>query len=344
MENKKHGNVAVFIQQHNSKIETVSLELLGKASELAQELNTKVSAYLVCEKAGELPKELFSYGADAVYVCEHKELKDYRSIPYTKAVAEAVKKDAPSILLFGATKMGRDLAPRVASNVRSGLTADCTELKIGPYTDHKAGISYDKLLYQIRPAFGGNIIATIINPKHHPQMATVREGVMKLKDPNTSKKGEVIPVGIELNEAELALKVVKKVIKEKKVNLTGANIIVAGGMGVGSKENFQKLDELAKMIGAELGASRAAVDQGWIGKEHQVGQTGVTVRPKLYIACGISGSIQHKAGMDQSLKIIAINNDPDAPIFKFAHIKIVGEIGSVIPMMIESYKRGAKHG
>ncbi len=339
MEKNKYGHVAVFIQQHNSKIEAVSLELLGRATELAKELDTKVSAYLPCEKAGEMTKALFSYGADYVYTIENKELKDFRSLPYTKAVVEAVKKDAPCIVLFGATRTGRDLAPRVASTIRSGLTADCTELKIGSYTDNKAGKTYEKLLYQIRPAFGGNIIATIINPEWHPQMATVREGVMKMREPNTSRKGEVIPINVTFSDVDLAVKIIDKVIKEKKVNLTGANIVVAGGMGVGSKDCFCKINEFAKIINAEVGASRAAVDQGWVSKEHQVGQTGVTVRPKLYIACGISGSVQHKAGMDQALKIIAINSDPEAPIFKFAHVKIVGDLNTVIPMMIEAYKK-----
>ncbi|HOW16455.1 MAG TPA: electron transfer flavoprotein subunit alpha/FixB family protein, partial [bacterium] len=278
MENNKYGHVAVSIQQHNSKIEAVSLELLGRATELAKELDTKVSAYLPCDKSGDMPKTLFSYGADYVYTIENKELKDYRSLPYTKAVVEAIKKDTPCIVLFGASRMGRDLAPRVASTVKSGLTADCTELKIGPYTDNKISKTYEKLLYQIRPAFGGNIIATIINPERHPQMATVREGVMKMKEPNPSRKGELIPLSVSLDEVDLAVKVVDKVIKEKKVNLTGANIIVAGGMGVGSKECFNKICEFAKVINAEVGASRAAVDQGWVNKEHQVGQTGVTVR------------------------------------------------------------------
>ncbi len=335
----KHGNVAVFIQQHDSKIENVSLELLGKATDLAKELKTNVSAYLPCEKVGDMAKMLFSYGADNVYVIEHAELKDIISIPYTKAIVDAVKQDSPSIILFGATRAGRDIAPRVASTLKAGLTADCTELKIGPYTDNKSGKKYEQLLYQIRPAFGGNIIATIINPEWHPQMATVREGVMKMKEPDKLREGKIIPVTVSYDKTELSVKVLKKMIEEKKVNLIGANIIVAGGMGVGSKENFDMIKELADLIGAEVGASRAAVDQGWIAKDHQVGQTGVTVRPKLYIAFGISGSIQHKAGMDQALKIIAINNDPEAPIFNFAHIKIVGDVNTVIPTMIDAYKR-----
>ncbi len=335
----KHGNVAVFIQQHNGVIANVSLELLGKAHDLAKELGTSVSAYIPCEHVKDMVATVASYGADNIYTMEHKELKEYTTIPYTNAILEAVNKDNPSIFLFGATKTGRDLAPRVASGLKSGLTADCTDLKIGSYTDAKTNKTYEKLLYQIRPAFGGNIVATIINPEHHPQMATVREGVMKMKTPDKNHKFNHVSIPVTFKDVDLAVKVIDKIIKEKKVNLTGANIIVSGGMGVGSKDNFQKIEELAKILGAEVGASRAAVDQGWVSKEHQIGQTGVTVRPKLYIACGISGSIQHKAGMDQSLKIIAINNDPTAPIFNFAHVKVVGEIGTVIPMMIEAYKK-----
>ncbi|MBN1115032.1 MAG: electron transfer flavoprotein subunit alpha/FixB family protein [Oligoflexia bacterium] len=335
----KYGNVAVFVQHNGKKVADVSLQLVCKARELADELNTGVSAYLPCGAVKTMPNELFCMGADNVYAIEHKELADYRSLPYTKAVLEAVKSDNPYIVLFGATKTGRDLAPRVASTLKSGLTADCTELKLGSYTDNKTKKEYNNLLYQIRPAFGGNIIATIINPERHPQMATVREGVMKMKSPEKKRSGKIIPVTVEFNAVDLAVKVIDKVIKEKKVNLTGANIIVSGGMGVGSRENFAILQQLADALGAELGASRAAVDQGWISKEHQVGQTGVTVRPKLYIACGISGSIQHKAGMDESLKVIAINSDPDAPIMNFAHVKIVGDLNEVVPMMIKAYKK-----
>lgn len=334
----QYGNIGVYIQHNNEKIEAVSLELLSKACDLAKELNTKVSAYLPCVSSKNMLKTLYSYGANFVYTMENKELNTYRTVPFAKAVIEAVKKDSPYIVLFGATREGRDIAPRVASNLGSGLTADCTELKIGDYKDAKNGKEYKNLLYQIRPAFGGNIIATIINPEWHPQMATVREGVMKLKTPDSKKIGQQINVDLTYTDVEAAVKIISKEIKEKKVNLTGANIIVSGGMGVGSKENFDKLKELAKLIGAELGASRAAVDQGWVEKDHQVGQTGVTVRPKLYIACGISGSIQHKAGMDQTLKIIAINSDAEAPIMDFAHVKVVGDLNKIIPMMIDAYK------
>lgn len=332
------GNVGVYIQHNKGIVEAVSLELLGKASDLAKELGVSVSAYLASESVKGFLPVLYSYGADFVYTIENPELSSYRTVPFAKAISMAIKKDNPYIVLFGATREGRDIAPRVASELGSGLTADCTELKIGDYKDPKTNTEYKNLLYQIRPAFGGNIVATIINPLKHPQMATVRQGVMKLKTPDTKKVGKQISLDISFNDIETAVKIISTQIKEKKVNLTGANIVVSGGMGVGSKENFDKLKDLAKVLGAQIGASRAAVDQGWIEKDHQVGQTGTTVRPKLYIACGISGSIQHKAGMDESLKIIAINNDPKAPIMDFAHIKIVGDIDKVIPMIINSYK------
>lgn len=333
------GNVGVFIQHKKGNIQNVSLELLSKAQDLAKTLSVEVSCYIPCEKEYKMVDTVSSYGAKNVYLIKDKNLEHFTSSSFSKAVCEAINKDKPSVVLFGATKMGRDLAPRVASTLKAGLTADCTELKIGEFKDNFTKKEYKNLLYQIRPAFGGNIVATIINPENHPQMATVREGVMKLKDPLKGAKAKVIDVEVNLDSKDLAVKLIKEIVKEKKVNLTGENIIVAGGMGVGSKENFKLLKELADVLGGELGASRAAVDQGWVSKDYQVGQTGVTVRPKLYVACGISGSIQHKAGMDESLKIIAINNDPSAPIFDFADIKIVGDLKEVIPMVIDSYKK-----
>jgi electron transfer flavoprotein alpha subunit len=338
----KNGNVAVFIEHFEGKVAEVSLELLSKAEELAKELDCKVSAYIAGHAVDGMIEKLFAYGANKVYAIEHAELKDYRTLPYSKAILLAAKADNPDIFLFGATRIGRDLAPRVASSLKSGLTADCTELKIGEYVDTKTNKKYERLLYQIRPAFGGNIIATIINPERHPQMAIVREGVMKMKQPCVTAKGEIIRLQATFADIDLGVKVLKRIAKEKKVNLKGANIIVSGGMGVGSKENFKLIEELAKTVGGEIGASRAAVDQGWISKDHQVGQTGTTVRPKLYIACGISGSVQHRAGMAESLKIIAINTDKDAPIMGVAHVKIVGDLHEVIPMIIDSYKKLGK--
>jgi electron transfer flavoprotein alpha subunit len=247
-----------------------------------------------------------------------------------------VSESKPQIVLFGATTEGRDLAPRVASNLKVGLTADCTDLQIGDYIQKES--EYRDILYQIRPAFGGNIIATIVSPEKKPQMATVREGVMRMAQGDPSRKAEIIHLKAGLGKDDFPSEIIDRVLEEKAVNLKGAQIIVSGGMGVGSKENFTLIRELAQTLGAEVGASRAAVDQGFIAKEHQVGQTGTTVRPKLYIACGISGAIQHRAGMDSSARIIAINSDPEAPIFGIAHYGIVGNLNDVIPRMIKAYK------
>jgi electron transfer flavoprotein alpha subunit len=244
----------------------------------------------------------------------------------------------PNILLFGATLKGRELAPRIASEKLAGLTADCTDLQIDDFEDKKNGQSYTDKLMQIRPAFGGNIIATIVNTWDDPQMVTVREGVMKLGEADTSRKGELLRVPVELTAADTVVQVIERVRADKEIDLQGAQIIVSGGYGVGSKENFKLIYDLAEAIGGEVGASRAAVDAGWISHDHQVGQTGVTVRPRLYIACGISGSIQHTAGMSESKKIIAINTDPDAPIFSCADYAIVGDLNQVIPQMIKAFK------
>jgi electron transfer flavoprotein alpha subunit len=249
---------------------------------------------------------------------------------------QTVSEKKPQIVLYGATTEGRDLAPRVASHLKVGLTADCTDLQIGDHTQKDK--EYKNILYQIRTAFGGNIIATIVSPEKKPQMATVREGVMRMAQPNTSRKAEMIKIKADLSKDDFPSEIINRVLQAKTVNLKGAQIIVAGGMGVGSKDNFALIRELAQTLGAEVGASRAAVDQGFIGKEHQVGQTGTTVRPKLYIACGISGAIQHRAGMDSSSRIIAINSDPEAPIFGIAHYGIVGDLNEVIPQMIKAYK------
>lgn len=332
----KNNEVWVYIEQNNGKIAEVSLELLGKATDLAKQLNVKVGAMLLGKKVKDLCKTVIEYGADKVYLAENDNLKDFTTLPYTKVVCDLIKQHAPQIVLYGATTTGRDVAPRITSELRVGLTADCTELKIGDYKTKKA--EYSDILYQIRPAFGGNIIATIVSPDHRPQMATVREGVMKMNEPDKSRKGEIIEVKPEIPTELLVTEVLKKFQQEKSVNLKGASIIVAGGVGVGSKDNFNLIHKLAHDLGAEVGASRAAVDAGFIGKDHQVGQTGTTVRPKLYIAIGISGSIQHMAGMAESNRIIAINNDPNAPIFQLAHYGIVGDLNEVVPKFREAYK------
>ena len=255
-----------------------------------------------------------------------------------------IEQEKPQIALFGATPVGRDFAPRVSSSLHSGLTADCTELVIGEHKDAKTGKEYDSLLYQIRPAFGGNIIATIVNPECRPQMATVREGVMRKEALATPAAGEVREIDWKpmVKDTDLAVRIVERYIEERKINIKGASVIVAGGYGVGSKEGFKLVHELADVLGGEVGASRAAVDAGFTEHERQIGQTGVTVRPKLYIACGISGQIQHTAGMDGSAMIVSINTDPAAPINKIADYAITGSVEEVIPKMIKYYKQNSK--
>ena len=328
--------VWVFIEQEEGEIAPVSLELLGKAQGLAGELGGRVCALLLGHEIADLLQEVIQYGADKVFLAEDPELAVYRTLPFAQVVIDLVREQQPYILLFGATPIGRDLAPRIASAVRAGLTADCTDLRIGDF--ERRGQTYEDLLYQIRPAFGGNLIATIVNPEMHPQMATVREGVMKLGKPDPQRQGQVQRIEPCFDGDRPSLEVLKREVRLPTVNLKGASVIVSGGMGVGSSEGFELIRELARVLGGEVAASRAAVDAGFISAEHQVGQTGVTVRPRLYIACGISGAVQHRAGMDQSSKIIAINTDPHAPIFQIAHYKIVGDYRKVIPAMIEAYR------
>ncbi|MFP3089645.1 electron transfer flavoprotein subunit alpha/FixB family protein [Treponema sp. TIM-1] len=330
------NSVMVYIQQDAGNIAEVSLELVSKARELADQLGVSVSAALFGEKvACEVPR-IAGLGADRVYLVEDAKLRHYTPIPYSKLMIRVIKDYKPQIVLYGATTGGRDLAPRVASKLRVGLTADCTDLKIGDHVQKE--VEYRNILYQIRPAFGGNIIATIVCPEHKPQMATVREGVMRMNPADPTRKAEIVRLPSPLGEGDFPTEILERVLEEKTVNLKGAAIIVSGGMGVGTRDNFSLIRDLAEVLGAEVGASRAAVDAGLIGKEHQVGQTGTTVRPKLYIACGISGAIQHRAGMDGSARIIAINTDPEAPIFSIAQYGIVGDLGAVIPRMIKAYK------
>lgn len=332
----KSNEVWVYIEQDNGKIADVSLELVSKATDLAKTLGVKSAGVLIGANIKELSKTVISYGADKVYVVEDNNLKDYTTLPYTKIMVDLIKEYSPQIVLYGATITGRDIAPRIASELRVGLTADCTNLKIGDYSAKDK--EFKNILYQIRPAFGGNIVATIVSPEHRPQMATVREGVMRMNTPDNSKKGEVIEIKPNIPKELFITEIIKKVKQEKLVDLKGANIIVSGGMGVGSKDNFKLVHDLAHALGGVVGGSRAAVDAGFIGKDHQVGQTGTTVRPKLYVAVGISGQIQHLAGMSESSRIIAINSDPHAPIFQVAHYGIVGDLNEVVPKFIEVYK------
>ncbi|MDP2907630.1 MAG: electron transfer flavoprotein subunit alpha/FixB family protein [Nanoarchaeota archaeon] len=333
-----HKGVWVFIEQNDKEISRVSLELLGKGKELAEKLETKLSGILLGNEVKELTKEVIAYGADKVYLAEHKELEHYRTLPYARILSELIKKEKPEIVIYGATTTGRDLAPRVAARIETGLTADCTELEIEDYEDSK-GNKYEKTLLQKRPAFGGNIFATIVSPEHKPHMATVRPGVMDMLSKDLNRTGEVITVEPNIIEGDLAT-IIQEITRQKKsVNLADAKIIVSGGRGVGGSDGFKIIKELADYLGGEVGASRATVDAGWIDYTHQVGQTGQTVKPDLYIACGISGAIQHAAGMKSSKKIIAINKDPEAPIFKIADYGIVGDLFQIIPKIIEGLEK-----
>jgi electron transfer flavoprotein alpha subunit len=338
IEPNRRGEVWVFAEQEDGSLSDVALELCGKARELADRLGVQTGAVLPGCQLGPLAERLIAHGADNVYLVDDRRLAHYQTGPYAQVLCTLIERRRPQIVLYGATAMGRDLAPRVASKMRAGLTADCTDLEISDVIDPKTQTPHENLLLQIRPAFGGNIIATIVNFDRWPQMATVREGVMPLREPNASRSGQIIEERVEIDQASLALKLIQRQIEPRKVNLKSARVIVAGGGGVGSKDNFALIYELAGAIGGAVGASRAAVDSGYIGKEHQVGQTGTTVRPALYLAVAISGAIQHRAGMEESAKIIAINRDPEAPIFSVAHYGIVGDFKKVIPMLIKAIK------
>lgn len=338
------NNVFVYCETEGTSVADVSLELLTKGRKLANQLGCQLEAIVAGSGLEGVEKQVLPFGVDKVHVFDAPGLFPYTSLPHSSILINLFKEEKPQICLMGATVIGRDLGPRVSSALTSGLTADCTSLEIGPHEDKKAGITYENLLYQIRPAFGGNIVATIINPEHRPQMATVREGVMKKEVLDENYKGEVIrhDVAKYVPETDYVVKVIDRHVEKAKHNLKGAPIVVAGGYGVGSKENFNLLFDLAKELHAEVGASRAAVDAGYADHDRQIGQTGVTVRPKLYIACGISGQIQHIAGMQESGIIISINNDENAPINAIADYVINGTVEEVIPKMIKYYKQNSK--
>lgn len=338
------NNVFVYCEFIDGQIGDVSLELLTKGRDLANQLGCNLDAFILGDKLGEVEQKVFPYGVDKVYKVQGEGLSPYTTLPHAKILKGLIEKEQPIIGLFGATSVGRDLAPRVASSLKCGLTADCTDLVIGDHTDNKTKKEYHNLLYQIRPAFGGNIIATIVNPETRPQLATVREGVMKKQITSNSYKGEVVDIDSAeyLDQEDFAVQVLERHIEEKDIDIKNAGVLIAGGYGVGSKENFQLLYDFAEVIGADVGASRAAVDAGFVEHDRQVGQTGVTVRPKLYIACGISGQVQHRAGMAESSIIVSINSDENAPINEIADYVITGDLNEVIPKMIKSYKRNAK--
>jgi electron transfer flavoprotein alpha subunit len=338
IEVNRQGEVWVFAEQEDGVLNDVVLELSGKARQLADELGVKAGAVLPGAQLDGLPPRLIAHGIDNVYVVRDERLGHFQTNPYARVLCSVIQKHKPQIVLYGATALGRDLAPRVASEMRAGMTADCTDLEIKDVTDPRTKEVHEKLLLQIRPAFGGNIIATIVNYDWWPQMATVREGVMPLLEPDPRRIGAVVEEQVDLPDSLFAIELMERHVEPRKVNLKGARVIVAGGGGVGSRDNFKVIHDLAAAIGGAVGASRAAVDGGYIGKEHQVGQTGTTVRPALYIAAGISGAVQHRAGMEESAKIIAINTDRDAPIFAVAHYGIVGDLNKVIPLMIKALK------
>ncbi|MFW6124791.1 MAG: electron transfer flavoprotein subunit alpha/FixB family protein [Pirellulales bacterium] len=338
IEPNRQGEVWIFAEQEDGSLTEVALELCGRARQLADELGAKVGAVLPGDDVRPLSQRLIAHGADRVYVVDDQRLRHYQTGPYAHVVCQLIQKHRPQIVVYGATALGRDLAPRVASQTRAGLTADCTDLQISDVTDAKTKTEHKNLLLQIRPAFGGNIIATIVNYDWWPQMATVREGVMAMQSPDDGRTGEVVDEQVELAPALFPLKLIDRHVEPRTVNLKGARVIVAGGGGVGTRENFKLIHDLAGAMAGAVGASRAAVDAGLIGKEHQVGQTGTTVRPALYIAVGISGAVQHRAGMEESAKILAINKDTQAPIFSVAHYGIVGDFREVIPRMVKALK------
>ncbi len=339
-----NNNLIVYCEFEHGKVADVSLELLTKGRVLADCLGVKLEALVIGDKLDGIENTLFPYGTDVVYKVEDQRLYPYTSNPHSAILINLFREIKPQICLMGATCIGRDLGPRVSSCLHSGLTADCTSLEIGPHKDPKTGKEYENLLYQIRPAFGGNIVATIVNPECRPQMATVREGVMKKEIKDPAYKGEVINLDAKkyVDDSDFVVEIIDRHIEKLKINIKGAPIVVAGGYGMGSKEGFDLLFELADTLGGEVGASRAAVDAGFTEHERQIGQTGVTVRPKLYIACGISGQIQHIAGMQESAIIISINNDPNAPINTIADYVITGNVEDIVPKLIKYYKKNSK--
>ena len=338
------NNLIVYLEFEDGRVADVSLELLTKGRVLASRLGVKLEAIVIGDNLDGVEEQVFPYGVDRLYKVADKRLYPYTSNPHSAVLINLFREIKPQACLMGATCIGRDLGPRVSSCLHSGLTADCTALEIGDHTDPKTGKEYKDLLLQIRPAFGGNIVATIVNPECRPQMATVREGVMKKEIFDPNHKGEVVELDAKkyVSDEDFVVEILDRHIEKSKINIKNSPIIVAGGYGVGSKENFQLLHELAATLGAEVGASRAAVDAGFTEHARQIGQTGVTVRPKLYIACGISGQIQHTAGMDQSSMIISINTDAEAPICKIADFAITGDVNEVIPKMIKYYKQNSK--
>ena len=329
MDKSQYKNIYVFIEQRNGVVQNVALELLSKAVELAGKLDEKVYAILLGYGVTDKAQELIAYGADTVLCVDSPELEQYNTEPYTQAFTQILNDYKPSVVLIGATTIGRDLGPRLSARVGTGLTADCTSLEISEERD----------LLMTRPAFGGNLMATIVCKDHRPQMSTVRPGVMLKGKQDKNRQGSIEHVEVKFDCSRFKVKIVECVTEEKiKTDITEAKILVSGGRGVGSSEGLKKLEELAEIIGAELSSSRAIVDIGLVSHDRQVGQTGKTVRPELYFALGISGAIQHIAGMEESDYIIAINKDKDAPIFQSADLGIVGNLNQIVPLLTERLK------
>lgn len=327
---ESYEGVWVWIEQFRGQASGISWEMLGKGRELADQLGSTVTACVLGEDMQAVAQEAVAYGADRVFLVGDAVLHTYRTAPYARILVDLVRRYKPAIFLLGASSRGRDLAGSIATTLHTGLTADCTGLEIEPDTG---------LLRQTRPAYGGNIMATILTPHHRPQMATVRHRVFDAPTPDPERKGQIVPIPVEIGEEAAETKVLDFILQERDVNIADADIIVAGGRGVGGSEGFEPLFELANVLGGAVGASRAAVDDGWIPYAHQVGQTGRTVKPDLYIACGISGAIQHQAGMDTSGVIVAVNTDPNAPIFDLADYGIVGDVAQVVPALKKQFRK-----
>jgi len=330
MENlNQYKNVWIYAEQRHGVITPVVFELLGEGKKIAKETGSELCAFLIGNNVALLANELIAYGAEKVYLADSPLLENYTTDGYAKVLSDAINEYKPEIVLYGATHIGRDLAPRISARINTGLTADCTKLEVDPV---------DKKLKQTRPAFGGNLMATIICPNHRPQMSTVRTGVMGKLTKNEKNKGTVINVNLKLVKEDIRT-IVLEIVKHKKdmVSLTDAEIIVSGGKGLGCADGFKMLKKLADTLGGTIGASRAAVDAGWIDNATQIGQTGITVKPKIYFACGISGALQHLAGISGSDIIIAINKNAMAPIFNVADYGIVGDVNKVVPMLIEAF-------
>ena len=335
---EKFSGVWIYVEYRRGVITRPTLELLSIGRKLANKLGVSLSAILIGYGVGEVANTLIRYGADRVYVADDETLMYYNTLLYVGILADLVSRERPEIILFPATSTGRDLAPRLAARLETGLTADCTGLDIGDYTDPFTRRSYRNILYQMRPAFGGDVIATIVTPDRRPQMATVRPGVFEPPIANPGREGEVVEVKVEFTQEKSVVEILEEVIGEQESHLEDARIIVAGGRGVGGLEGFRLIGELAKALGGQVGASRAAVDAGWISHDHQIGLTGRTVRPDIYIACGISGAIQHIIGVRNAKTIIAINRDPDAPIFNYADYGVVGDLFEILPLLIQKVR------